>query len=99
MLLQKSKLHRLPYSPDNGLLKLFTKNVLETALNEELTEHLGHEKNRAAPGRAGVNIRNGSRPKAVLTEAVGQVTIDVPRDRDGSFEPHTPYGGGPGYWI
>ena len=36
--------------PD-GLLKLFTKNVLETALNEELTEHLGHEENRADPGR------------------------------------------------
>ena len=35
--------------PD-GLLKLFTKNVLETALNEEMTEHLGHEKNRAGPG-------------------------------------------------
>ena len=32
----------------NGLLKQFTKNVLETALNEEMTEHLGHEKNRAA---------------------------------------------------
>lgn len=36
--------------PD-GLVKLFTKNVLEAALNEELTEHLGHEKNRASPDR------------------------------------------------
>ena len=36
--------------PD-GLLKLFTKNVLETALNEELTEHLGYEKHQAGPGR------------------------------------------------
>ena len=44
--------------PD-GLLKLFTKNVLETALNEELTEHLGHEKNRAGPDREGGNVRNG----------------------------------------
>ena len=36
--------------PD-GLVKLFTKNVLETALNEEITEHLGCERNRAEPGR------------------------------------------------
>ncbi len=61
--------------------------MLETALNEELTEHLGHEKNRAGPDRDGGNIRNGTRPKTVLTEATGQVTIEVPRDRDGTFEP------------
>ena len=36
----------------NGLLKLFTKNVLETALNEELTEHLGHPKHQADPGKS-----------------------------------------------
>ncbi len=36
-----------------GLLKQFTKNVLETALNEEMTEHLGHEKNRAPGERQG----------------------------------------------
>jgi putative transposase len=72
--------------PD-GLLKQFTKTVLETALNEEMTEHLGHEKHQAEPGREGANVRNGSRPKTVLTEATGQVTIEVPRDRDGSFQP------------
>jgi putative transposase len=72
--------------PD-GLLKQFTKTVLETALNEEMTEHLGHEKNQADPGRDSANVRNGSRPKTVLTEATGQVTIEVPRDRDGSFQP------------
>ena len=72
--------------PD-GLLKQFTKNVLETALNEEMTEHLGHEKNRAGPERQGANIRNGTRSKTVLTEATGQVEIEVPRDREGSFEP------------
>ena len=48
--------------PD-GLLKLFTKNVLETALNEEMTEHLGHEKNRAGPRRVSTNVRNGSRSR------------------------------------
>lgn len=72
--------------PD-GLLKQFTKTVLETALNEEMTEHFGHEKHQADPGRFASNVRNGTRPKTVLTEATGQVTIEVPRDRDGSFEP------------
>jgi hypothetical protein len=41
----------------NGLLKPFTKNVLETALNEEMTEHLGHEKNHAEAGRESTNVR------------------------------------------
>lgn len=72
--------------PD-GLLKQFTKSVLETALNEEMTEHLGHPKNRAEPDRDSTNVRNGTRPKTVLTEATGQVEIEVPRDRDGTFEP------------
>jgi transposase-like protein len=72
--------------PD-GLLKLFTKNVLETALNEEMTEHLGHEKNRAEVGRGSRNVRNGTRSKTVMSDAVGEVVIDVPRDREGTFEP------------
>ncbi len=75
-----------PTGPD-GLLKMFTKNVLETALNEEMTEHLGHEKHRAVEGRESANVRNGTRPKTVLTEATGHVEIDVPRDRDGTFDP------------
>ena len=72
--------------PD-GLLKQFTKNVLETALNEEMTEHLGHEKNRVPGGRESTNVRNGTRPKTVLTHATGQVDLEVPRDREGTFEP------------
>jgi transposase-like protein len=72
--------------PD-GLLKLFTKNVLETALNEEMTEHLGHEKNRAEPGRESTNVRNGTRPKTVISDAAGEVDIEVPRDRESTFEP------------
>ena len=71
----------------HGLLKLFTKNVLEAALHEELTEHLGHVKNRVEPDRDSTNIRNGSRSKTVLSDAAGEVTIDVPRDREGTFEP------------
>jgi putative transposase len=72
--------------PD-GLLKLFTKNVLETALNEEMTEHLGHEKNQAGQDRLSTNVRNGSRSKTVVSDAAGEVSIDVPRDREGTFEP------------
>src|SRR5690606_13048130 len=60
-----------------------TKNVLETALNAELTEHLGHERGGTPIGE---NMRNGTRVKTVLTE-IGPVEIEVPRDRDGSFEP------------
>ncbi|HEY0812338.1 MAG TPA: transposase, partial [Pseudonocardia sp.] len=71
----------------NGLLKLFTKNVLETALNEELTEHLGNSKNCAEAGRETSNVRNGSRPKTVISDAAGEVDIAVPRDREGTFEP------------
>ena len=58
--------------PD-GLLKQFTKSVLEAALNEEMTEHLGHEKHRAPEERESTNIRNGTRPKTVLTDATGHV--------------------------
>lgn len=57
--------------PD-GLLKQLTKTVLETALNQELTEHLGHERHSAS-GNETWNVRNGTRAKTVLTEASGQV--------------------------
>jgi putative transposase len=65
------------------VLKQFTKTVLETALNEEMSEHLGYDKHQAPGERESENIRNGTRPKTVLTEATGQVEIEVPRDRDG----------------
>src|SRR5437763_10470598 len=71
--------------PD-GLLKQLTKTVLEAALGEEMTEHLGYEKHDPAGAGTG-NIRNGTRGKTVLTEASGHVGIDVPRDRAGTFEP------------
>src|SRR5438128_5690576 len=66
-----------------GLLAGLTKTVLETALEAELTEHLGHEHGQAPLGS---NVRNGTRPKTVLTQ-IGPVQIEVPRDRDSSFEP------------
>ncbi|MBK0868315.1 IS256 family transposase [Saccharopolyspora sp. HNM0986] len=70
-----------------GLLKMFTKNVLETALNEEMTEHLGHEKHQADAERESDNVRNGTRAKTVISDAAGDVEIAVPRDRSGTFTP------------
>jgi transposase-like protein len=59
--------------------------VVESALDGEIDDHLGYAKHDAA-GRNGGNSRNGKRSKTLLTEA-GPIEIDVPRDRDGSFEP------------
>jgi transposase-like protein len=67
------------------LLTGLTKAVVETALEEEISGHLGYDKHDPA-GRNGGNSRNGTRSKMVLTE-IGPVQIEVPRDRDGSFEP------------
>lgn len=72
--------------PD-GLLGQLTKTVVETALQEEMTEHLGYEKNRPESDRESVNVRNGSRSKTVVSDAAGEVEIVVPRDREGTFEP------------
>jgi transposase-like protein len=83
----EAKARGLELTGPHGLLKLFTKNVLETALNEEMTEHLGHEKNHADADRESVNVRNGSRGKTVVSDAAGEVRIEVPRDREGTFEP------------
>jgi putative transposase len=70
--------------PD-GLLTRLTKQVFETALEEEMAEHLGYDKHDPV-GRNHGNSRNGVRSKTVLTE-VGPVEIDVPRDTDASFQP------------
>lgn len=61
------------------------KLALERGLAAELTDHLGYEKGDPS-GRALPNARNGTSPKVVQSEA-GQVPLDVPRDRDGSFAP------------
>jgi putative transposase len=70
---------------EHGLLRQLTKRVVERALEAELTAHLGyapHARNGSSPG----NCRNGKGKKTVQTETA-QFDIDVPRDRDGSFEP------------
>src|SRR6201999_1859453 len=85
-LVRRAREQGLSLTGPDGLLKQLTKAVMETALDQELTEHLGHEKNAPAGNEAG-NVRNGTRPKTVLTESTGEVQVEVPRDRDGSFEP------------
>jgi putative transposase len=66
-------------------LSQVTKAVLERALAEEMTGHLGYEKHDPA-GRGSGNSRNGATSKTLLTD-VGAVGLAVPRDRNGSFEP------------
>jgi putative transposase len=85
-LVRLAKEQGLSLTGPDGLLKQLTKVVLETALAEEMTEHLGYAKHDPAGGGSD-NIRNGSRTKTVLTDATGHVQIEVPRDRAGTFEP------------
>ncbi len=68
-----------------GLLAELTKRLVERAMEVELTDHLGYEPHAEPPGGTG-NTRNGTSPKTLVTEH-GQVGIDAPRDRDGSFAP------------
>lgn len=73
---------------EGGLLGQLTKLVLESALEGEITDHLGYDKHERA--ETATNARNGSRSKTVLAE-IGpvpiEVPIEVPRDRNGSFQP------------
>jgi putative transposase len=68
-----------------GLLSRLTKRLVERALGVEITDHLGYERHQEPPGGTG-NTRNGTTPKRLITEH-GEVPIDTPRDRDGSFSP------------
>jgi transposase-like protein len=68
-----------------GLLAGLTKTLLESALDGELTEHLGYDPHDRAGYHSG-NSRNGTRKKTVLTD-IGPVELEVPRDRAGTFEP------------
>ena len=70
---------------EDGLLKHLTKLVVERALEAEMTEHLGHGKNEPVANGAG-NTRNGKSRKTLKGE-FGELPIEVPRDRHGSFEP------------
>src|ERR1700693_5802955 len=78
-MVRRAREQGLSLTGPEGLLKQLTKTVLEAALDQELTEHLGHEKHGQPDPDTG-NVRNGTRPKTVLTESTGQVQIEVPRD-------------------
>jgi putative transposase len=84
-LLGKAQAEGVELLGPDGLLSQVTKAVLERALAEEMTEHLGYEKHDRA-GRGSGNSRNGSTGKTLLTD-VGAVDLAVPRDRNGSFDP------------
>jgi len=84
-LVEQARANGLQLTGEGGLLQRLTKLVVESALEGEITDHLGYDKHDPA-GKNGGNSRNGTRQKTLLTE-VGPVPIDVPRDRDGSFEP------------
>jgi hypothetical protein len=84
-LLGKAQAEGVELLGPEGLLSQVTKAVLERALAEEMTDHLGYEKHDPA-GRGSGNSRNGSTAKTLLTD-VGAVDLAVPRDRNGSFQP------------
>ncbi len=85
-LVRMAKEQGLSLTGPDGLLKMLTKTVIETALDEEMTEHLGYGKHETA-AKETANSRNGTRGKTVLTETTGPVEIEVPRDRNGTFTP------------
>lgn len=84
-LVAKAKAEGIDLVGENGLLSRLTKTTLENVLQAEMDAHLGYPKHERSTHGSG-NARNGTRSKTVTTEA-GPVRLDVPRDRDGSFEP------------
>ncbi len=85
MLVDRARNEGLQLTGEGGLLQQLTKRVLESALEGEITDHVGYEKHDSA-GKNNGNSRNGTRAKTVLTD-VGPVEVKVPRDTAGTFEP------------
>ncbi|MDW3219008.1 MAG: IS256 family transposase [Acidimicrobiales bacterium] len=86
-LVDQARAEGVSLTGDGGLLTGLVQQVLQTALEAEITDHLGYEPH-AVEGRGSGNSRNGHYPKTVRTE-VGDVRVAVPRDRGGTFEPVT----------
>src|ERR1035441_8218892 len=84
-LAERARAEGLSLTGPGGLLGRLTKVVLESALEGEMDAHLGYARHDPAGNGSG-NSRNGKRAKTVVTD-VGPVQIEVPRDRDASFEP------------
>ena len=76
-----------PMTPEavESVMRGFKKAVIERALGAEMSHHLGYRSGAAKPERS-TNHRNGNSGKTVLTDD-GPLRIEIPRDRDGSFEP------------
>jgi putative transposase len=70
---------------ENGLLKQLTKMLVERALEAEMAEHLGHQKSEPVTNPTG-NARNGHSAKTLKGD-FGELPLDIPRDRQGAFEP------------
>jgi putative transposase len=85
MLVDRARGDGLRLTGEGGLLQQLTKRVLESALDGEITDHVGYDKHDPA-GKGSGNSRKGSRTKTVLTD-VGPVEVRVPRDAAGTFEP------------
>ena len=87
LLVDRARAEGVELTGDGGLLTGLVRQVLQTGLEVEMTEHLGYERN-AVEGRGSGNSRNGTSPKRVTTE-IGQVDLQIPRDREGTFDPVT----------
>nr|WP_220449270.1 IS256 family transposase [Nonomuraea mesophila] len=85
MLVNRARSEGLQLTGEGGLLQQLTKRVLESALEGEITDHLGYDRHDPAGKNSG-NSRNGTRSKTVVTD-VGPVEVRVPRDVAGTFEP------------
>ncbi len=84
--MRRAREQGLSLTGPDGLLKQLTKTVLETALNQEMTEHLGHEKH-GRPVAVGQCAQRDPAEDGADRGAPARCGIDVPRDRDGTFEP------------
>jgi putative transposase len=71
---------------ESGLIKELSKRLLEKALQAEMKDHLGYEKYKHAEEKSDKNSRNGWSSKK-LTTTQGEIALEVPRDREGSFKP------------
>jgi len=84
-LVAAARTHGVQLTGPGGLLTGLTKQVLETALQVEMADHLGYERGDVA-GHGSGNSRNGTTAKTLRTD-IGEVTVEVPRDRAGTFTP------------
>src|SRR3989442_951631 len=86
-LVARARAEGVELTGDDGLLTAMIRQVLQTGLEVELTDHLGYEPHDPA-GRGSGNSRNGTSRKTVTTD-VGEGELAVPRDRNGTFGPPT----------